>query len=367
MRYFISSVIAGFEPFREAAADAIRSLGHEVVRSEDFTASPSTSQIACIAGVRDSDALILLLGERYGSVQATGKSPTHEEFEGARDLKPVFAFIQLAVEPEARQKAFIDEVRDWSTGRYTGQFTDAESLRTAVTTAIHRWEVESASARIDPDEMASRAIAGLPRIDRHHHSSDASMFLSVVGAPRQTILRPSQIEDSCFQRDLQQRALFGSPSLFDTREGIEISIRDHALRLRQTHQSIVLSEDGSLLLESALPHSESGLSAVIEEDVHAAILRTLTFSGGLLDALDSTEKLSRLAVALALRNSGGGEWRTRTEHQQNPNSMRMSLGHDDTIPRVTLSPPDRARAAFRQTYTEMAEDLMVLLRRHFQD
>ncbi len=331
MRYFISSVIAGFEPFREAAADAIRSLG---------------------------------LGERYGSVQATGKSPTHEEFEGARDLKPVFAFIQLAVEPEERQKAFIDEVRDWSTGRYTGQFTDAESLRTAVTTAIHRWEVESASARIDPDEMASRAIAGLPRIDRHH---DASMFLSVVGAPRQTILRPSQIEDSCFQRDLQQRALFGSPSLFDTREGIEISIRDHALRLRQAHQSIVLSEDGSLLLESALPHSESGLSAVIEEDVHAAILRTLTFSGGLLDALDSTEKLSRLAVALALRNSGGGEWRTRTEHQQNPNSMRMSLGHDDTIPRVTLSPPDRARAAFRQTYTEMAEDLMVLLRRHFQD
>jgi hypothetical protein len=151
MRIFVSSVIAGFEECREAAVSAVRSLGHEVTRSEDFVASPATSQIACLAGVRDSDAVIVLLGERYGSVQASGKSPTHEEFEEAKDSKPLFAFIQSGTNPEPRQKAFIDEARNWSTGRYTARFSDPESLRSAVTTAIHRWEIESASAKVDPD------------------------------------------------------------------------------------------------------------------------------------------------------------------------------------------------------------------------
>lgn len=367
MRFFISSVVAGFEPFREAVATAVRSLGHEVIRSEDFTASSATSQVTCLSGVRSSDAVVLLLGDRYGSVQATGKSPTHEEFEAARESKPVFVFIQDGIAPEPREMAFIDEVRDWSTGRYTGQFTDDDTLRSAVTTAIHRWEVESATARIDPEEMASRAIARLPKREHQYRASDPSIMLSLVGAPRQTILRPSQIEDCRFQRDLQQRAFFGEPSLFDTSEGIDVGIEDHGLRLRQTRQFIALSEDGSLLLGLGLQQPERGLSAVIEEDVREAVLKALLFCGGLLDRLDPTEKLSRLAVALALSNSGGGEWRARSEHRQNPSSMRLSLRHDDSIARVMLSPPDRARAAFRQTYSEMAEDLTILLRRHFQN
>jgi Domain of unknown function (DUF4062) len=119
MRFFISSTITGFENFREATAEAICALGNEVLRSEDFTASPTASQVACLSGVRESDGVILLLGGRYGSVQASGMSPTHEEFEAAKEIKPIFAFIQSDISPEPRQQAFIDEVRDWSTGTYT--------------------------------------------------------------------------------------------------------------------------------------------------------------------------------------------------------------------------------------------------------
>jgi Domain of unknown function (DUF4062) len=32
---------------------------------------------------RESDAVVLLLGESYGSIQVSGKSPTHEELEEA--------------------------------------------------------------------------------------------------------------------------------------------------------------------------------------------------------------------------------------------------------------------------------------------
>lgn len=224
MRIFISSVIAEFQEFREAAAEAICSLGHEVLRSEDFVASPAASQVACLSGVRDSDGVILLLGPRYGSVQSSGKSPTHEEFEAAKEAKPIFAFVQSDISAEPPQQAFIDEVRDWSTGTYTVSFTDAETLRTAVTTAIHRWEVESASTKVDPDEMASRALMGLPTHDRRSLGASQLVSVSVIGAPRQPILRPSEIEDTRFQRELQQRALFGEPVVFDTSEGIDASI-----------------------------------------------------------------------------------------------------------------------------------------------
>jgi hypothetical protein len=364
MRFFVSSVVTGFEEFREAAVNAIRSLGHEVIRSEDFAASPATSQIACLAGIRDSDAVIVLLGDRYGSLQASGKSPTHEEFEAAKDSRPVFAFIQAGTTPEPRQKAFIDEVRDWSTGRYTARFNDTESLRSAVTTAVHRWEVESASTKVDPDEMASRALSALPQEDRHFRSSEPTLSISIVGAPRQSIFRPSKIEDPQFQRELQKLALFGDPTIFDTREGIDVSVEHHSLKLRQPHQSISLSEEGSLVLSLSLPQSERGFPALIEEDIAEAIFKALKFSGELLDGFDSTERLSRVAAAVALNNSRGVEWRTRAEHEKNPSSMRMM--DSDTVARLTLSPPDRSRASFRQSYREMSDDFTVLLRRQFQ-
>jgi hypothetical protein len=52
MKVFISSVISGMEEYREAAAKAARILKHEVLRSEDFGASPATPQRVCLAGVR---------------------------------------------------------------------------------------------------------------------------------------------------------------------------------------------------------------------------------------------------------------------------------------------------------------------------
>ena len=71
MKVFISSVITGSERFRDAVEAAVESLGHEVVRAEDFGASPDTPQQACLAGVRQADVVVLLVGARYGAVQAS--------------------------------------------------------------------------------------------------------------------------------------------------------------------------------------------------------------------------------------------------------------------------------------------------------
>ena len=66
MKIFLSSVISGMEEYRAAARQAAETLGHTVTAAEDFGASPLSPQQICLAGVRDADLVVLLLGERYG-------------------------------------------------------------------------------------------------------------------------------------------------------------------------------------------------------------------------------------------------------------------------------------------------------------
>src|SRR5258708_3495667 len=309
MRVFISSVVTGFEGFRTVASSAVRSLDHEVLRAEDFAASPSSPQVACLSAVRAADVVIVILGRRYGEVQASGKSATHEEFDEARRTKQVFVFVQTGGTPEPRQAASIDEAQSWAAGHYTGQFHDDESLRAHVIRALHRWELSNVAGQVDPDEMKRRALDGLPSEDRRYHSSAPSLAISIVGAPQQSILRPSELEAVGFQRQLKQQALFGTPPIFDTAQGTEVSIEGHAVTLPQDTGRLTLSEEGSFLLVLPLPPPE-GLSAIIEEDVIQALVTGFQFAAQVLQTIDPTERLSSLAVAVALLNSSHSGWRT---------------------------------------------------------
>src|ERR1051326_6906942 len=108
MKIFISSVIRGLESFRDAAANGASTLRHEVNRAEDFGASADSPQRVCLAGVRESDVVILLIGARYGEAQGDRRlSPTHEEYLEARERGSVLVFVPNAVGCEPSQKALL--------------------------------------------------------------------------------------------------------------------------------------------------------------------------------------------------------------------------------------------------------------------
>ncbi len=54
-------------------------------------------------GVRQSDFVVMILGENYGTLQPSELSATHEEYREARGRKPVLAFVQQGIHPEPRQ------------------------------------------------------------------------------------------------------------------------------------------------------------------------------------------------------------------------------------------------------------------------
>ena len=137
MKVFISSVISGMEPFRHAARDAVTTLRHQPVMAEDFGAQPSSPQVACLTGVRQSDLVVLILGENYGAAQPSGLSATHEEYREAQGRKPVIAFVQEGIRRTGAAAAFAAEVEGWQEGVFRGSFSAPEDLKISITRALH--------------------------------------------------------------------------------------------------------------------------------------------------------------------------------------------------------------------------------------
>ncbi len=56
--------------------------------------------------------MVLILGKRYGAIQSTGLSATHEEYNEAREQIPIFVFIERRDNYEDNERQFITAVED---------------------------------------------------------------------------------------------------------------------------------------------------------------------------------------------------------------------------------------------------------------
>ena len=365
MKVFISSVVSGFEEFRDAAGNAVSSLGYEPIRAEDFGASTSSPQRACLAGVREADITILLLGARYGAKQASGLSATHEEYREAREHRRVLAFVQQGVEREPDQAALIREARQWETGNLTFDFVTKEDLQSAVTLALHREAISAASHYIDEDELLRHAKTAIPGVDATQ--MEPQLVLSLAMGPRQEILRPSALEDEMFAREIQQEVLFGQQALFAVEGGLTTNLRAGWLVLSQGGASIELDSAGDIVIRQSTTNRRDHfeLPSLIEEDIQSQLVLALGFASALLDRIDSVHRLSHVVIMAALVGLSYEPWRTREEQARSPNSGTMGMGRKCAV--AWLTPGIRPRAEIAQRSHELAQDLMVLLRRQLKD
>lgn len=261
MKVFLSSVISGFEPFRAAAAHGIEMLGHTVVRSQDFPAASHSPQVACLNGIRDSDAVVFVLGQRYGPVQRSGLSATHEEFREAKATKPTFVLVQSGVVPEPPQAEFIREAREWQAGGVAPSFADPETLTKLVVRALHTHELARATGPVDEAEMVERARRLVP-VERGW-SGASGIALIVVAGPYQAVLRPAELEHPNLRTTLTRELLFGPAALFDPAFGTAARIEDDRLVVEQEQagSSFTLGADGSLVLVRGLRSARARPSA----------------------------------------------------------------------------------------------------------
>ncbi len=85
---FISSTIADLQHLREAIKDTVQELSYRPVLSEfgDVGYLPQTSaEDSCYLTMRDCQIAVLIVGKRYGSLSANGRSVAHNEFITAQE------------------------------------------------------------------------------------------------------------------------------------------------------------------------------------------------------------------------------------------------------------------------------------------
>jgi hypothetical protein len=228
----------------------------------------------------------------------------------------------------------------------------------------------NAAGPLDPAVLVAAAIASLPKARRNNQASSPVLHVGIAGGPIQRILRPAELESPKLADAIHQQALFVEPKLFSKAQGVDTNIDDSALVLEQERGArIQLSEDGSLSLRLPLGKSESsrgngfGFSAVIEEDVSRELATALEFSAWLLDKIDPTQRITHVAIAASIEASDYMGWRTQAEQDASPNSGSMRMGNAQQLP---ISSTDRPRPALRFEAAELADDLMVRLRRQMK-
>jgi len=362
MRVFVSSVVVGLEPYRDAAARAAAVLGHEVRRSEDFSASAESPQQTCLAGVRWAEVVVLLLGPIYGKPQSSGLSATHEEYREAKARAPVLAFVQTDIERDAQQQAFMEEVRAWAGGVLTGDFSSTEELEGGVTRALHELELSRQAEPLDEGEILERAHALIP--DRYGFQG-ATLCLATSGGPRQQILRPSELEEANLVGHLHREALLGEHAVFDTAQGVDRRIEGTTLLLEQRGASLTVDQLGSVrVIQPAADLRGSALPALIEEDLTQRLARSFRLTALTLDRVDPVRRLSHVAPVVALLSAAYVGWRTREEHARSPQSIEIPMNVGDRLV-VELTPAVCPRAALTFETPKLIEDFVVLLKRAY--
>lgn len=371
MKVFISSLISGFGPFRDAARSAVETLRHTPVMAEDFGAVPSSPQVACLQGVRQSDIVVLVLGEGYGPVQpGSGLSATHEEYREARGTKQVLAFVQQGVAPEPRQAEFIVEVQGWEGGLFRGGFADAEELQAGIIRALHDVAINDAVGTADPEELTTRASSALPAESRNM-VVPATVDVVVAAGPRQQVLRPVEIEAPALADQLLQAALFGPDRLFTAELGNQRRLDGGVLSIAQERgAALSLAEDGTIVIRQTLDEpmrrSSRGMDlgatmVVIQEAVQQRLATALGFAEAVLDRIDATERITHVGVAARVAGAEHRAWRTRAQNDASPGSVSIGMGARDRSPVVKVV----RRAALRVDRARLVEDLLVPLRRQF--
>ncbi len=371
MKVFISSLIAGFGPQRQAAKLGVTTLRHEAVMAEDFGALPTSPQVACLRGLRQSDMVVLILGDSYGAVQpGSGLSATHEEYREARQTKPVLAFVQQGVNTDPQQAAFIAEVQGWEGGLFRGGFDNSADLTAGVIRALHDNELTSVVGAVDPDELARRAATLIPPENRNMVTG-AALNIALAMGPTQRILRPIEIEAPALTDAMLQMALFGENQILDRSLGNEVALVGGALTVAQERGgSLRLDEQGSLLLRLPIDDNSrrrtamdmGGMMVLVEEVIQAKLSIAIGYTAAAIEHIDPTQRITDVAIAARISGAEYRAWRTQAQHAASPGSV--SIGHNgnrEDGPVVTV----QRRAALRLDRTRLIEDLLVPLRRQF--
>ena len=379
-RVFVSSVMEDYGGIRDAASRGIRDAGCEPVRAEDFSAASVSPRNACLDGVCSADALVLLLGGRYGFLGPSGLAATEEEYDEARrHHKHILVFLQRGVSREPQQQAFVNRVQDYVDGHWRKVFDDSEDLSELVRAAVTAAELAQVPGHQRKAE--ARIQAALNR--RPPETRDVVWLQTVWTTLRdEEVVDPLDLGEGAFQRRVQRVAHECESPLFTYEESKRLSVEISLLRVEQgdfddwsAARDIVVVEihtDGTLVTVQNVTGTEprshdlvNGLEMYfLDPDiVRARLSRAWSFVAAWWTNLDPYSRHEPLVYSVALYDVGSRGFSVSPGDRRNVISLPPEFPEN---PLVLLDKPRQVSRAILSAPSAETKRIVTLLERRFE-
>lgn len=164
---------------RAALADSLERFDvFEVLRAETLPALEDSSQIVCLYEAEAADAMVLVIGDRYGYVppdnNPEGLSVTHLEYRQARAAhRPVFVFVRSSDTREIATTGFVEEVGSFTRGAFWKEWETTATLVNEVERALINWLARCARSGLGP-----KMAAEMEETVRHVATALAPLWVS---------------------------------------------------------------------------------------------------------------------------------------------------------------------------------------------
>jgi hypothetical protein len=371
-RVFVSSVVRGFEEYREAARRGIEAAGgHPILVNEDFPSLAASSRNACLDAVDSCDYLISVVGARGGWTTPSGLLVVEEEFEHARRRSlPVFVFVQETAR-DADSDRFVRRLTDYVDGAFRTVFTTPLELQHEVRRALDKRLGHVTSGSIMERDLSSYFVAS-------QRESSGMTILRLVLAPErdEEVIDPVRMGSKELEEQLYQIGHSSHVRLMSYSRPKSAQLNGSALVIEQTetagrhsegehvrlelHESGVLSIDANVTGRVRRKGNLSMLDSMIAvEDMEAVLSADFRFAEALFNTLDPYKRHERFFFNAGLRGLG---YRTFERNPQPRSSITMSTRSTDGVIAY-----DRSRVIARATLNDPRSEIeraVVLLERN---
>lgn len=338
-RVFISSVIDGFEDYREAAADGVRDAGMEPLRVEtDFPSRTDSSRNACLDAVASCDVLLLVIGERGGGAAPSGKLVVEEEWEEARIHKLPRILLLQDVSRDEKAEGLARRLSDYTEGRFRQTFSTPEDLRQKVAAALR----EQRRSMTPHETDVTQAFASFAEPVRNA-ADEPIVRLRLVPRRSGELIEPQRMTSGDLHEELTRMAMQQDVALFGLRQGHDMTFRSGEIRLTQDdlrqHSSagvrVVISGAGhcsidALVTDSGGNGARSGMPGMVMavEELERILRSGMRFCHAMFESLDPYARFQHFHFNAALFNLGH---RSLERNPQPRNSHTMRMGGGDPL------------------------------------
>lgn len=265
--------------------------------------------------------------------------------------------------PEPAFAAALEQLKAWGFDVEVPEPDDGHGDRLDPAPRAVQPAVPSVPSQQSLAEGLERALALVPQA--RNTRSEASLVLVATAAPRGALLRPSELEDPALAAWLEREGLYGDPPVLERGEGTTTGVSGSSLVARQSRGWVAMDEEGTVVVMRPITRGVDRsviLRGIIEEEVLADLEADLALVDRVLERVDPGGRATHVIPVVALIGVTYTAWRTRAEQAASPNSMSINMSGGDRIV-AHLSPPAQPRSALSDPRSNVARDLMVLLRR----